>query len=58
MASPATCGLLAARLSQSPDYLGLPRDITRSNMARNILQQACRDIGMNTIFEGRGVPSL
>ncbi|MGI8685035.1 MAG: S8 family serine peptidase [Acidimicrobiales bacterium] len=57
MASPAACGLLAAVLSASPDYLDLPRDLTRTDKARQLLRQVSRDIGLAARFQGRGVPS-
>ena len=57
MASPAACGLLAAVLSASADYLGLPRDVTRSERARAILRQVGRDVGLAPQYQGRGVPS-
>lgn len=57
MASPAACGLLAAVLSVSADYLDLPRDVTRSEKARALLRQVSRDIGLAAKFQGRGVPS-
>jgi subtilisin len=55
MASPAACGILAALLSSSPDYLGLPRDITRSEAARALLRASCRDIGIDDKYQGRGL---
>ena len=58
MASPVACAVLAARLSTMPAYGALPRDQTRAEMARSILQNACRDIGLETRFQGRGVPSV
>lgn len=57
MASPAACGLLAAVLSVSSEYLDLPRDVTRSEKARSLLRQVGRDIGLASEFQGRGVPS-
>lgn len=57
MASPAACGVLAAVLASSSDYLGLPRDLTRSGKARSQLRQVCRDIGLAPRFQGRGLPS-
>jgi subtilisin len=57
MASPAACAMLAARLGASPEYLALPRDITRANQARALLRQACRDIGLGALYQGSGVPT-
>ncbi len=58
MASPAVCGALAVLLGRAPDYQSLSRDISRANLARRILLQACRDVGLAVEFEGRGVPSV
>lgn len=58
MASPAACGLTAALLSQSSDYRGLPRDLTRSGLARRILTRSCRDIGLASKYQGSGVPHI
>jgi hypothetical protein len=55
MASPAACGALAVRLSQSTPYLATPRDITRANLAKRIFRDACRDLGMQARFQGRGL---
>jgi subtilisin family serine protease len=56
MASPVACGALAAALSRSSEYLELPRDLTRAAQARAVLEAGCRDIGLATQFQGRGVP--
>ncbi len=58
MASPAICGLLAVLLAQHPFYKTLPRDQTRTDTARAVLRQASRDIDMQKIYQGLGVPSL
>jgi len=58
MASPVACGVVAARLSTMPAYDALPRDQTRAEMARNALHNACRDIGLEPLYQGRGVPSV
>ena len=58
MASPVACAVLAARLSTMPAYGALPRDQTRAEMARNTLHNACRDIGLEARYQGRGVPSV
>lgn len=58
MASPLACGTLAAILALSPDYQALPRDQSRAEMARGMLRDKGRDIGMNADFQGAGVPTL
>jgi subtilisin len=58
MASPAVCAALAVLLSRSSDYMALTRDETRSAAARRILRQSCRDIGLASDFQGRGVPTV
>jgi subtilisin family serine protease len=56
MASPVACGALAAVLGNSPQYLGLPRDPTRSAQARALLEASCKDIGLSQNYQGRGAP--
>jgi subtilisin family serine protease len=58
MASPAACGVLAAILSQDTHYKSLPRDISRANAARDLLNQHCKSIGLAVKFEGRGLPHV
>lgn len=58
MASPAACGALAVALSRSPIYRSLPRDITRSQMALQILRRISQSIGLAMDYEGRGMPDL
>jgi subtilisin len=55
MASPAACGALAALLAQHANYQGLPRDKTRAEMARKILHDHCRNIGLKAEYVGRGI---
>ncbi|KLK91743.1 hypothetical protein AA309_18485 [Microvirga vignae] len=56
MATPATCGALAAVLSRDPGYQAMPRDIGRSRAARGILQASLRDVGLPPSYCGRGIP--
>ena len=56
MATPVTCGALAAVLSQDPGYQAMPRDIGRSQAARGILQVILRDVGLPPSHCGRGIP--
>jgi subtilisin len=58
MASPAACGALAALLAGNAAYKQLPRDRTRGDMARQVLAQACRDLGLLPKYQGRGKPFL
>lgn len=58
MASPATCGLLAAILAESDAYTATNRDFTRSSMALSLLKQHSVDIGMQAKFQGAGIPVL
>lgn len=58
MASPAVCGALASLLARARDYQPLPRDASRATKARSILLKACREIGLESEFEGYGSPAL
>jgi subtilisin len=56
MATPVTCGALAAVLSRDPGYQAMPRDIGRSQAARGILQAILRDVGLPPSHCGWGIP--
>lgn len=56
MASPLVCGALAAILSKSDEYIAMPRNNSRALMAKFLLRQNAKSIGMNTIFQGEGMP--
>ena len=56
MAAPAVCGLLASTLSNDQVYLALPRDRSRAEHARGVLRRNCRDIGLRSDLQGRGMP--
>ncbi len=56
MASPAACASLAAVLSESAEYKNLPRDETRAELAKSLLRNTSRDIGLHSDFQGRGIP--
>jgi subtilisin len=58
MASPVACGALAAILSATPNYQGLPRDVSRAERARALLKANCRDVEMEARFQGRGIPRV
>ena len=58
MASPAACGVLAVILSKDAAYLASPRDISRTTVARNLLAQHCKPIGLAVKYEGRGLPQV
>lgn len=55
MASPAACGALAALLSKDNTYRNMPRDITRAHRARAMFERYAKDIGLATIYQGKGV---
>ncbi len=56
MASPAVCATLARILSDNEEYLDLPRDESRSNLARDVLENSCIDLGLRSEFQGFGLP--
>lgn len=56
MASPAVCATLAAILSQDGNYSALPRDVSRSKAARNLLEQNCVSVGLARTLQGFGLP--
>jgi len=56
MASPAACAALAAMLSTQGDYLAMPRNIMRAQHARSLLRLHARDLGLDAVFQGHGVP--
>lgn len=58
MASPVACAALAGILSSSPEYLALPRDLTRARTARYLLARACRTVGLAPRYQGSGMPAL
>ncbi len=58
MATPVACGVAAALLSQNAAYLAMPRDIGRTPAARQIIASASRNIGLDAIYQGRGIPTV
>jgi len=58
MASPAVCATLAAVLSKDPDFAELPRDRSRSQAARGLLEDNCVSLGLSRAFQGLGMPVL
>ncbi len=58
MASPVACAALATILAGAPEYCSMPRDSSRSSMARRVLAMSCRDVGMDERFQGRGIPTI
>jgi len=56
MASPAVCATLATLLSKDPTYGGLPRDSSRSQRARQLLETKCVSLGLSRAFQGYGLP--
>lgn len=57
MASPAVCGLAARLLSSSREYREKPRDLSRAALAKRMLTDSCRDIGLDSKLQGAGIPS-
>jgi len=58
MASPVACGTLAALLGASSEYKAMPRNQSRAEKARSIMRDVCRDIGLKSVYQGRGVPKI
>ena len=58
MASPAACGALAVLLASDAAYQGLPRSQIRAERARTLLRTNCLDIGLDSDFQGHGVPQV
>lgn len=58
MASPAACGVLAALLAADANYKNLPRDKTRALLAREILRNHLRNIGLKIEYVGPGVETV
>jgi subtilisin family serine protease len=56
MASPAACAALASVLSRSKFYKTLPRNQARADVARRLLRQSCQSIGLDSKYEGQGMP--
>ena len=54
MAAPQITGVLAAALADDTDYTRLPADETRARHARKVLDELCRDLGLERIYQGRG----
>jgi subtilisin len=58
MASPAVCATLAAILSADAGYAALPRDVSRSKAARQLLEANCVSIGLARTLQGLGLPEV
>ena len=58
MASPAACAALAAILADDSQYRNLPRRDVRTEHAKMLFQQSCRDIGLHQQFQGYGLPQI
>jgi hypothetical protein len=58
MASPAVCGALAVILGASTAYGKTPRDKTRSDLAKQLLRNSCKDMGLALQYQGLGVPLI
>jgi Subtilase family/PLD-like domain len=58
MASPAVCGAFAVLLAASAAYAKAPRGKGRSDLARQLLRDSCKDIGLPLQYQGLGVPLI
>ena len=56
MASPAACAALAVVLSKDATYKSMPRDGMRTQHAKTLFSQSCRDLGLDAKYQGRGIP--
>jgi subtilisin len=56
MASPAVCATLATILSKDPNYADRPRDLSRAQAARQLLEANCVSLGLSRSFQGLGLP--
>jgi subtilisin family serine protease len=56
MASPAVCATLATILSKDPNYANHPRDLSRAQAARQLLEANCVSLGLPRSFQGLGLP--
>ncbi len=58
MASPIACGALAAALAGDKEYKNLPRNSLRTEHARRKFDDICRSIGLDSVFQGSGMPFI
>jgi hypothetical protein len=58
MASPAVCGALAVMLAASAAYAKASRGKSRSDLAKQLLRDSCKDIGLALQYQGLGVPLM
>lgn len=58
MASPVLCGALAVLLSNDSRYRQLPRDVSRSRRAHEILREHLRNVNLPTFYQGGGLISM
>jgi subtilisin len=58
MATPIACGALAILLARDGEYLEMGRTRQRSERARQLLFQSCRDLGFAKEKQGVGVPTV
>ena len=58
LSTPLVVGTLAVILAGSSQYLKTPRDRTRADLAREMLNNACRTIGLAAEYQGSGIPTV
>lgn len=58
VATPMVAAALAAALAGDQAYLKCPRDPTRADRARSVLEQLSISVGLSTELEGKGVPQI
>jgi subtilisin len=57
-AAPVACGALAILLARDPEYMSMEPSRLRSEKARRILVQSCRDLGFEPDRQGVGLPTV
>ena len=58
MASPVACAVAAVLLSRDANYQAMPRDLNRTLAARQIIASGTRNIGLDAIYQGRGISTV
>ncbi len=50
--------VLAARLATDKNYIGMPRNLQRTERAQQTLNAMCQSLGMSALYQGQGKPEL